>query len=81
MKRLSRSFIPALLVALIALALIGCQTTPKVEVIEPITPVIVPAPVEKPVAVEVEVVPEVVAEVPVVKEVPVEVVVSRPPVS
>ncbi len=79
MKRLSRSFIPALLVTLLALVLIGCQTTPKVEVIEPIAPVIEPTPVV-PVAVEVEVVPEVVAEVPVVEEVPVDVVVHRPPV-
>src|SRR5690554_6938011 len=78
-KRLSRSFIPALLVTLLALVLIGCQTTPKVEVIEPIAPVIEPAPVV-PVAVEVEVVPEVVVEVPVVEEVPVDVVVHRPPV-
>lgn len=72
MKRLSRSLIAVLFVTLLAFAFIGCQTTPKVEVIEPAVPVVEPvvAPVEE-VAVTpppVEVVEEVVAP-PVVVEI------------
>ncbi|PKL27893.1 MAG: bifunctional metallophosphatase/5'-nucleotidase, partial [Spirochaetae bacterium HGW-Spirochaetae-2] len=55
MKRLSRSLITTLLVALLAFAFIGCQTTPKVEAIEPAPPVVEPAaPVVAPAAAVVE---------------------------
>ena len=55
MKRLSRSLITTLLVALLAFAFIGCQTTPKVEAIEPAPPVVEPAaPVAAPAAPVVE---------------------------
>ncbi len=69
MKRLSRSLIAVLFVTLLALAFFGCQTTPKIEVIEPSVPVVKPAAVEAaPPVVEVvkpvvEPVKEVVAEV------------------
>ena len=54
-KRLSRSLITTLLVALLAFAFIGCQTTPKVEAIEPAPPVVEPAaPVVAPAAAVVE---------------------------
>jgi 2',3'-cyclic-nucleotide 2'-phosphodiesterase (5'-nucleotidase family) len=54
-KRLSRSLITTLLVALLAFAFIGCQTTPKVEAIEPAPPVVEPAaPVAAPAAPVVE---------------------------
>ncbi|MFA7017642.1 MAG: bifunctional metallophosphatase/5'-nucleotidase, partial [Sphaerochaetaceae bacterium] len=73
MKRLSRSLITTLLVALLAFAVISCQTTPKVKAIEPAAPVVKPVtPVTPPVE-------EVVAEVPVEKPVvtpPVEEVVA-----
>ena len=72
-KRLSRSLITTLLVALLAFAVISCQTTPKVKAIEPAAPVVKPVtPVTPPVE-------EVVAEVPVEKPVvtpPVEEVVA-----
>ncbi|NBK23472.1 MAG: bifunctional metallophosphatase/5'-nucleotidase, partial [Spirochaetia bacterium] len=59
MKRLSRTIMTAMLVALLAFSLVGCKSTAKVEPIppapvvepapEPIVPVVVPKAVEKPV--------------------------------
>ncbi|MGB4405965.1 MAG: bifunctional metallophosphatase/5'-nucleotidase, partial [Sphaerochaeta sp.] len=59
MKRLSRTIMTAMLVALLAFSLVGCKSTAKVEPIppapvvepapEPIAPVAVPEAVEKPV--------------------------------
>ena len=59
MKRLSRTIMTAMLVALLAFSLVGCKSTAKVEPIppapvvepapEPIMPVAVPEAVEKPV--------------------------------
>ncbi|MDT4762413.1 hypothetical protein, partial [Sphaerochaeta sp. PS] len=59
MKRLSRTIMTAMLVALLAFSLVGCKSTAKVEQIppappvveaapEPIAPVAVPVAVEKP---------------------------------
>ncbi|WP_320127982.1 hypothetical protein [uncultured Sphaerochaeta sp.] len=43
MKRLSRTIMTAMLVALLAFTLVGCQSTAKVESIPP-APVVEPAP-------------------------------------
>ena len=75
-KRLSRSLITTLLVALLAFAFIGCQTTPKVEAIEPAAPVV--EPVAPPAPVVEEVVVEAPVEEPVVAP-PVEEVVEPTP--
>ncbi|MDX9940211.1 MAG: hypothetical protein RBT44_09690, partial [Sphaerochaetaceae bacterium] len=49
MKRLSRSLITTLLVVLLAFVVIGCRTTPEVEVFEPVTEITKPeAPTPPP---------------------------------